>query len=159
MDSWLKTYAATNDACALGRSAVELQRKELAPCFHELGDLHWMYCHNRLVPYFSEASKVLEELPTEVLASSRSLRRFVTGGVGRTPPSALPVPSRFLGKGPAFPDTEEISKAARALRASRSEAALRTGDRPSNASSGAKAAAKLLLSKSGDLSAASRAAS
>ncbi|CAE7233872.1 unnamed protein product [Symbiodinium sp. CCMP2592] len=115
-----------------------------------------MYCHNRLLPYFSEASKVLEELPTEVLASSRSLRRFVTGGVGRTAPSALPVPSRFLGRGPALPDAEEISKAARALRASRSEAALRTGERPSNASSGAKAAAKLLLSKSGDLSAASR---
>mmetsp|Transcript_9615 Transcript_9615/g.16796 ORF Transcript_9615/g.16796 Transcript_9615/m.16796 type:complete len:296 (+) Transcript_9615:2-889(+) len=150
VDNWLKTYAATNDACALGRSATEVLHKDFAPCFHELGDLHWMYCHNRLAPYFAEASKVLEELPTEVLASSRSLRRFVTGGVsGRPPPSALPVPSRFMGKMvPTLPDADEISKVARAFRASKSTGSLPRPGRQTSAS--ASAAAKLLMNSSSD---------
>eukprot|EP00434_Breviolum_minutum_P017157 symbB.v1.2.015144.t1/scaffold1124.1/size136573/10 len=114
-DAWLKSYAATNDACALGRTCTEVSRKDLARCFHELGDLHWTYCHNRLVPYFNDVTKVLEEVPTEVLASSRALRRFVTGGVsGRPPPSALPIPTRFLGKLlPVLPPEEEVAKVAR----------------------------------------------
>ena len=75
----------------------------------------------------SPPSQVLEELPTEapetkkgvfaeslrrgspslseVLASSRSLRRFVTGGVGRTPPSA----GGLVTKGKSLSDLQEPS--------------------------------------------------
>ncbi|CAE7715797.1 unnamed protein product [Symbiodinium sp. CCMP2592] len=45
VDSWLKTYAATNDACALGRSAVEVQRK--AACFQGVichGHAYMCFC-------------------------------------------------------------------------------------------------------------------
>lgn len=126
LDAWLKSYAATNDACALGRTSIEVSGKDLSRCFHELGDLHWMYCHNRLVPYFNDATKVLEEVPTEVLASSRALRRFVTGGVsGRPAPSALPIPPRFLGKLlPVLPEEQELARVARELRKSNSLGAL-----------------------------------
>lgn len=156
VDAWLKSYAATNDACALGRTATEVLNREFAPCFNELGDLHWTYCHNRLVPYFNDATKVLEEVPTEILASSRALRRFVTGGVsGRPPPSALPVPPRFLGKLlPVLPDGEEISRAARELQKSNSLSTLsrpRTTDdvsgRPRKSSQGSMSNAPLAAAK------------
>lgn len=154
LDAWLRSYAATGDACALVRKHSGLS-KDKVQCLDELGDLHWMYVQNRLKPYFIEVNKVLEELPTEVLASSRAVRRFVTGGIGlgkRGPPSALPVPPRFMGPLlPLLPNKEDLEAAVRIYR-TRSDGAL-TGSsrkgfvsRPSSSSSSAvPAAAKLLL--------------
>ncbi|CAJ1426092.1 unnamed protein product [Effrenium voratum] len=96
VDSWLKTYAATNDACAAWQNSLCIRR------------LIW----------------VLEEVPAEVLASSRSLRRFVTGGVSGK--QSLPIPPRFLGKlVPTVPDAEDMER----MQHSRSAGGLRQGER------------------------------
>lgn len=164
LDAWIRGYAATGDVLALGRPRAIPQ--ELVRCHDELSDLHWTHINNRLAPYFADVNKVLLELPTSILASSRALRRFVTGGVGgRRLPSVLPLPSRFLGtQQPVCGTKEDLEAAARTLLRARSAGALTgtpagksepkgtRGSRPESASrtgpsSAGAAAAKLLFAK------------
>lgn len=113
VNKWLNGYAAIGDACCLGREiASECLPEDKGRCLEELRDLHWMYVKNRLQPYFVEVNAVLQELPTEILGASTSLRRFVTGGVsGRQQASNTPVQSRFLGPTPLIPTREETAAA------------------------------------------------
>jgi len=112
VNRWLNSYAATGDACCLSRrpQVYPDQQNGMA----ELHDLHWIYVRNRLSPYFVDVNTVLKELPTEILCASRSLRRFVTGGVGgHRQPSGMVQP-RFLGPLPVQPDREDIAAAVQA---------------------------------------------
>lgn len=117
-DAWLRGYAATGDACALSRKPPNPPDKAKAESLEELSDLHWVYVRGRLAPYFEEVTKVLAELPMELIASSRALRRLVAGrGSGKRQFSEMPVPPRFLG--PLVPmclNEEELAAAAAKLR-------------------------------------------
>mmetsp|Transcript_7371 Transcript_7371/g.23229 ORF Transcript_7371/g.23229 Transcript_7371/m.23229 type:complete len:380 (+) Transcript_7371:85-1224(+) len=120
VNAWLHGYAATGDACCLGRTlSSECWTEERERSLEELKDLHWLYVRNRLMPYFAEVNAVLRELPTGVLAASTSLRRLVTGGVsGRRQPSPMPVPPRFLGPTSLQPSREDIAAALQLMKRS-----------------------------------------
>lgn len=126
VDTWLQSYASTGDACAHLRKPEEIQGKDTVKGYDELGDLHWMYCNNRLAPFFEEVNKVMEEVPTDVLASSLALRKFAALGVtGRRPRSTLPIHSPFLGPSlPVMPEKSDLARAAAAMLRSRSQGAL-----------------------------------
>lgn len=126
LNLWLNGYAAIGDACCLGRKlSSECWAEERERSLEELRDLHWIYVRNRLMPYFAEVTAVLQELPTEILAASTSLRRFVTGGVsGRRQPSTMPVQPRFLGPMPVQAPREDIAATVQLLR--------RTGSAPNS---------------------------
>lgn len=130
LDAWLHTYAATGDACALSRKLGEAQliAQDRARCLDELGDLHWSYAQNRLAPYFADVNKALQEIPVEILAGSKALRRFATGGIsGRPQPSRALVPSRFLGPlVPVASSREDLLAAVKIMR-SRSAPAVGKG--------------------------------
>jgi len=131
LDSWTNTYAATGDACALSR------RKKLDPptCVspphlhtddtkEDLEGLHWIYVDLRLAPYFAQVNAVIAELPTDVLAASVALRRFVLpgsrGAMQKAPCNSNGMPRRFLGPlDPVVAAPEDIARAARVLRRSR----------------------------------------
>lgn len=132
VDTWLQSYASTGDACAHLRSPIEISSKDTFKGYDELGDLHWMYCNNRLAPFFQEVNKVLEEVPTEILACSLALRKFVAQGVtGRRPRSTLPIHSPFLGALlPVMPEKSDFARAAAAMIRSRSQGALTDSKRP-----------------------------
>lgn len=127
VDGWLQEYAAIGDWCALSRkapnppSAANVPRKRFDP-LDELKDLHWLYVKNRLAPYLAEVSRILSELPTEILAASRALRRFVTGGVsGQRQLPPMLVQRRNLGvHEPLRADPKDVAQGAALLRRAQS---------------------------------------
>lgn len=144
LNSWLQGYAAIGDACCLGRPLPsDAFPKEREHCLQELRDLHWMYVMNRLSPYFAEVNAILQELPTDVLAGSTALRRFVTGGVsGRRQESVMPVQPRFFGPMlPVQPPREDIAAAVQMLRRAGSAPALGPARRADSKSRGRKSPA------------------
>lgn len=131
LDSWTHSYAATGDACALSRRKKLDPPKCVAPPHghtddtkEDLEGLHWIYVELRLAPYFAQVNAVLAELPTDVLATSVALRRFVLPGsraaMQKAPRNSNGLPRRFLGPlDPVVAAPEDIATAARALRHSR----------------------------------------
>lgn len=145
LQSWLKGYASIGDAKVLGRATPCNLPKERERSLEDLRDLHWIYVMNRLTPYFADVNAILHELPTEILAGSTALRRFVTGGVtGRRQPSSKPVQPRFFGPPPSVPDREEIAAAVRMMRRSGSAPLLARDGKALHAGPPA-AAARLML--------------
>jgi len=169
LDKWLHHYAATGDACALSRAMPlsppsAIASLDFSPKFaptEDLDGLHWIYVELRLAPYFAEVNRILHELPTEVLAGSAALRRFVLPGsaaLRHSPLSPVGVANRFLGPTPMADEKEDLAKAALMLRRSRSTSSMpslrRSGsgaqaDKKTDIcpSSPSAAAAKLMLSR------------
>lgn len=179
IDSWMNSYAATGDVCALSRtqkldppSAVAPQGKLLhhaeAP-MKDLKGLHWIYVELRLAPYFKQVNNVLREIGTNVLGGSIALRRFVLPGsraaMQKPPCNAMGVPRRFLGTlEPVSASGEDIEAAVQAMRRtnpgvfrSLSAPSLGLSKRPGSSAASA-AAAKLVAAGSSAAAAAKPAA-
>lgn len=113
LDAFLHAVAATGDTCALSRKSEKWRAKADASNCEELSLLHAIYVENRLAPYFAEVSKVLQELPADVLHNSADARRFATSG-----PSSLQQP--ISGSKAVLLSPDELNVAAQKMRHSKS---------------------------------------
>jgi hypothetical protein len=117
LDAFILGVAAAGDACCMNggkrNPPASMVDEAKARSAEELEDLHVIYVQNRLMPYFRDVSKILAELPSDVLLRSAAFRGFVTsrkaikGSTGK---------KKVFGPRALLLDPEEAAAAACALR-------------------------------------------
>lgn len=96
LNQFVSKMASVGDAGALSREGLRMLPRGAAALprdcissLEELDDMHRGYLEKHLRPYFAQISRVLCELPREVIRASPGLRRFVSSSQG----VVLPKPS------------------------------------------------------------------
>jgi hypothetical protein len=135
LDAFILGVAAAGDACCLNgkkrlsSSAPTTKEEEArARSAEDLDDLCVIYVENRLMPYFKEVSKVLSELPTEILLESTALRRFATE---RKTIKGSGDKKKIFGPRPCLLDAEETEIQAQVLRRQYPDLVMGRPSRPS----------------------------
>mmetsp|Transcript_24080 Transcript_24080/g.71670 ORF Transcript_24080/g.71670 Transcript_24080/m.71670 type:complete len:813 (+) Transcript_24080:63-2501(+) len=77
----------------------------------DLDMLHLVYVRGQLKPYFAEVTKILAELPVDLLLTSKAFEKFVKSGTEckvKDPTAMGPAKEKFFGPRPALLSEEEL---------------------------------------------------
>jgi len=133
LDQFVNGIAATGDASVMcrphSRDRQWATRSGGGDPYEDLDDIHKAYVENRLRPYFADVTKVISELPLEILQASAGFRNFVTAGM-RLLAEQGPLESeqRFLGPAPLMLDWDVARDVFTKLRKKSQAAATRDKD-------------------------------
>jgi len=103
LDKFITGVAARGDSRIVHRSGDEK--------IDELDLLHQTYLNGQLKPYFVEVSKILAELPVDLLLGSKAFEKFVTSGTSckvKDLTAMGPAKEKFFGPRPLKLDTDDL---------------------------------------------------